>query len=123
AGDAARTAGRRRAVARAQRDRSPPVAATGSGTIRRGNPALVAAHPGPRHTARVDGAIPLTKFRVPRLRRDTVPRAPLLARLLQSVEANPLTIVRAPGGSGKTVLLSQLVAAIGDSRKVLWVAL
>lgn len=46
-------------------------------------------------------------------------------RLLQSVEANPLTIVRAPGGSGKTVLLSQLAAGIGNgnTRKVLWVAL
>ncbi len=71
----------------------------------------------------MDSAIPLTKFRIPRLRRDTVPRAALLARLLQSVESNPLTIVRAPGGSGKTVLLSQLAAGIGGSREVLWVAL
>jgi LuxR family maltose regulon positive regulatory protein len=71
----------------------------------------------------LDSAIPLTKFRIPRLRRDTVPRAALLARLLQSVESNPLTIVRAPGGSGKTVLLSQLAAGIGGSRQVLWVAL
>jgi LuxR family maltose regulon positive regulatory protein len=71
----------------------------------------------------LDSAIPLTKFRIPRLRRDTVPRAALLARLLQSVESNPLTIVRAPGGSGKTVLLSQLAAGIGGSREVLWVAL
>jgi len=71
----------------------------------------------------VDSAIPLTKFRVPKLRWDTVPRAALLARLVQSVEANPLTIVRAPGGSGKTVLLSQLAAGIGATRRVLWVAL
>ncbi len=68
-------------------------------------------------------AIPLTKFRIPRLRRDTVPRAALLARLLHSVEANPLTIVRAPGGSGKTVLMSQLAAGLSDTRRVLWVAL
>jgi LuxR family maltose regulon positive regulatory protein len=65
----------------------------------------------------------LTKFHVPKLRWDIVPRAALLARLLQSVEANPLTIVRAPGGSGKTVLLSQLAAGLGGSRRVLWVAL
>jgi LuxR family maltose regulon positive regulatory protein len=68
-------------------------------------------------------AIPLTKFRIPRLRRDTVPRAALLARLLHSVETNPLTIVRAPGGSGKTVLMSQLAAGLSDTRRVLWVAL
>lgn len=71
----------------------------------------------------MDSAIPLTKFRVPKLRWDIVPRAALLGRLLQSVEANPLTIVRAPGGSGKTVLLSQLAAGIGGTRRVLWVAL
>lgn len=71
----------------------------------------------------MESAIPLTKFRVPKLRWDTVPRATLLARLLQSVEANPLTIVRAPGGSGKTVLMSQLAAGLGGTRRVLWVAL
>ena len=71
----------------------------------------------------MDGAIPLTKFRVPKLRWDTVPRASLLARLLQSVESNPLTIVRAPGGSGKTVLMSQLAAGISGTRRVLWVAI
>jgi LuxR family maltose regulon positive regulatory protein len=71
----------------------------------------------------VDSAIPLTKFRVPKLRWDIVPRAALLARLLQSVETNPLTIVRAPGGSGKTVLLSQLAAGLSGTRRVLWVAL
>ena len=71
----------------------------------------------------MDSAIPLTKFRVPKLRWDTVPRAALRARLVHSVEANPLTIVRAPGGSGKTVLLSQLAAGIGGTRRVLWMAL
>lgn len=71
----------------------------------------------------MDGAIPLTKFRVPRLRWDTVPRASLLARLADSVESNPLTLIRAPGGSGKTVLMSQLAAGLGGTRRVLWVAL
>lgn len=71
----------------------------------------------------MDSAIPLTKFHVPKLRWDIVPRAGLLARLLQSVETIPLTIVRAPGGSGKTVLLSQMAASLGGSRQVLWVAL
>jgi len=68
-------------------------------------------------------AAPLTKFRTPRSRRDTVSRVGLLARLLQSVQANPLTLVCAPGGSGKTTLLAQLADQAARSLTVLWVAL
>jgi LuxR family maltose regulon positive regulatory protein len=68
-------------------------------------------------------AAPLTKFRTPRSRRDSVPRSELLARLLRSVESNPLTLVCAPGGSGKTTLLTQLADQAARSLTVLWVAL
>lgn len=70
----------------------------------------------------MDGGIALTKFRVPRLRGDMVPRTGLLSRLLQSVESSPITVVRAPGGSGKTVLLSQLCTSLAGTHHVLWIA-
>jgi LuxR family maltose regulon positive regulatory protein len=70
----------------------------------------------------MDGGIALTKFRVPRLRADTVPRAGLLACVLQSVESNPVTVVQAPGGSGKSVLLAQLCASLAGTHRVLWIA-
>ena len=66
---------------------------------------------------------PLTKFRAPRVRHDTVARAPLLARLARSVETNPVTLVCAPAGSGKTTLLAQLAADRSNDLTVLWVAL
>jgi LuxR family transcriptional regulator, maltose regulon positive regulatory protein len=66
---------------------------------------------------------PLTKFRVPRERGDTVARLRVLAALQASVTANPLTLVVAPGGSGKTTALVQLAAALRGSHAVLWIAL
>lgn len=69
------------------------------------------------------GLAPLTKFRVPRERGDTVTRARVLQALRDSVTANPLTLVVAPGGSGKTTALLQLAAALRDSHTVLWIAL
>lgn len=71
----------------------------------------------------MEGGIPLTKFRVPRLRGDTVARVGLLSQVQRSVESRPLTIVRAPGGSGKTVLLTQLAARFGGAQQALWIAL
>lgn len=70
-------------------------------------------------------AAPLTKFRAPRLRADTVARPVLLHRLIGSVESNPLTLVSAPAGSGKTTLLSQLAASLRDAAgcAVQWVAI
>jgi LuxR family maltose regulon positive regulatory protein len=68
-------------------------------------------------------AVPLTKFRPPRLRRDVIRRASLYQRLLVSVENNPVTIVCAPGGSGKTTLLAQLSADAGHHSTILWVSI
>jgi LuxR family maltose regulon positive regulatory protein len=48
-----------------------------------------------------------TKFRVPRLRRDTVARSALLARLAHAADHHPVTLICAPGGSGKSTLLTQ----------------
>src|SRR5262245_36013228 len=68
-------------------------------------------------------AAPLTKFRAPRTRRDTVARPELLSRLLDSVETNPVTLVCAPAGSGKTTLLAQLAGEVSDSRMLLWASI
>ncbi len=69
------------------------------------------------------GLAPLTKFRVPRERGDTIARERVLGALQASVAANPLTMVVAPGGSGKTTALAQLAAALRGSHAVLWIAL
>jgi LuxR family maltose regulon positive regulatory protein len=68
--------------------------------------------------------LPVTKFRVPRLREGTVARAALVQRIDESTRVNPVTVVCAPGGSGKTTLLSQLAAdvrAAGDA--CVWIAI
>ncbi len=77
----------------------------------------------PAPSERPAGGAPQTKFRAPRVRHDTVARAPLLARLVRSVEVNPVTVVCAPAGSGKTTLLAQLAADASHGMTVLWVAL
>ena len=69
------------------------------------------------------GLAPLTKFRVPRERGDTVARERVLGALQASVAAHPFTLVVAPGGSGKTTALAQLAVALHDSHAVLWIAL
>jgi LuxR family maltose regulon positive regulatory protein len=69
------------------------------------------------------GLAPLTKFRVPRERADTIARGRVLATLRASVATNPLTLVVAPGGSGKTTALTQLAAALRASHAVLWIGL
>jgi len=68
-------------------------------------------------------AVPQTKFRPPRLRRDVLARPELLARLQASIEDNPVTLVCAPGGSGKTTLLAQLYAQIPEQCVVLWLSI
>jgi LuxR family maltose regulon positive regulatory protein len=65
--------------------------------------------------------VALTKFRVPRVRRDALPRAALVERLADAVRSNPLTAVVAPAGYGKTTILAQLVAALGTT-PVAWVS-
>jgi LuxR family maltose regulon positive regulatory protein len=68
--------------------------------------------------------LPVTKFRVPRLREGTVARTGLLDRLFDSVASQPVTLVCAPGGSGKTTLLAQMVARLREqAAAVVWVAL
>ncbi|MEQ1731250.1 MAG: AAA family ATPase [Vicinamibacterales bacterium] len=70
-------------------------------------------------------SVALTKFRVPRMRSDTVLRTALLHRLAGAVETTPLTLVCAPGGSGKTTLLTQLATTLRDQAgcTVLWIAI
>jgi LuxR family maltose regulon positive regulatory protein len=68
-------------------------------------------------------AVPQTKFRPPRLRRDVLSRPQLLARLQRSIADNPVTLVCAPGGSGKTTLLAQLYAQAPADCVVLWLTI
>jgi len=68
-------------------------------------------------------AVPLTKFRPPRLRRDVLARPQLLGRLQTSVADNPVTLVCAPGGSGKTTLLAQMYAQAPADSVVLWLSI
>ena len=68
-------------------------------------------------------ALPVTKFRVPRLRDATVERADLLVRLEFALRSHPLTVLCAPGGSGKTTVLAQLAGRLGSSgAAVVWIA-
>ncbi|GMU68039.1 MAG: hypothetical protein AMXMBFR37_03720 [Steroidobacteraceae bacterium] len=64
-----------------------------------------------------------TKFRAPRVRSDSVARAALLAALERSVAANPVTLVSAPAGWGKSTLLAQFAGAAQHSRQVLWLSI
>jgi LuxR family transcriptional regulator, maltose regulon positive regulatory protein len=69
---------------------------------------------------------PLTKFRIPRVRRDAVPRPDLLARLTSAVATNPITVVSAPGGYGKSTLLTQFTQQPDHNtlnRQIIWLAI
>jgi LuxR family maltose regulon positive regulatory protein len=68
-------------------------------------------------------AVPQTKFRPPRLRRDALARPHLLARLQAAVTDNPVSLVCAPGGSGKTTLLAQFFAQAPRDNVVLWLSI
>ncbi|HUG24546.1 helix-turn-helix transcriptional regulator [Piscinibacter sp.] len=67
--------------------------------------------------------LPLTKFRVPRQRRDFVRRDALLARLRTLTLAHPVTLICAPAGSGKTTLMLQLADPGEPGETYVWVAL
>ncbi len=69
--------------------------------------------------------VPSSKFRVPRPRRDAVPRPALLARTLARAADARLVLVQAPAGFGKTTLLVQLAAALGAApgAELVWVSL
>ena len=62
-----------------------------------------------------------------RLRRDTVSRPTLLARLTHAADTCPLTLLCAPGGSGKATLLSRFATVcLGEpqlQRTLLWVSM
>lgn len=66
-------------------------------------------------------AIALTKFRAPRLKRDIVVRPALLEALAEAIDSHPVTLVCAPGGAGKTILLAQLAASNVRNSRGLWV--
>lgn len=76
-------------------------------------------------TALAAAPVPLTKFRAPRLRRDTVLRERVLARALEPAREARLVLAQAPAGFGKTTLLVQLTAALARSQPldVVWVSL
>ena len=92
-------------------------------------PAVRATSPAdlPARHAVAWNAAPLTKFRTPRVRRDVIARPALLHRMIEASATVPVTLVCAPGGSGKTSLLSQLaahLAALPACESTLqWVAL
>ncbi|WP_326543374.1 LuxR C-terminal-related transcriptional regulator [Pseudorhodoferax sp.] len=66
-----------------------------------------------------------SKYRIPRPRRDAVPRPALLARTLEQAADARLVLVQAPAGFGKTTLLVQLAAALAAApgAEVVWVSL
>lgn len=76
-------------------------------------------------TGLVRAALPATKFRIPRLRRDTVERAGLLARAVAGALDCQVSLVLAPAGFGKTTLLAQLAGALAQRPQcqVAWVTL
>lgn len=67
--------------------------------------------------------MPVTKFRLPRPRRDAVERETLLARLLRLTREHPVTLICAPAGSGKTTLMVQRADAATPDETCIWVAL
>lgn len=68
---------------------------------------------------------PSSKYRIPRPRREVVPRSALLARALEQAAEARLLLVQAPAGFGKTTLLAQLASALaaGPGGEIVWVAL
>lgn len=71
----------------------------------------------------VAAGLALTKFRVPRQRRDLVRREALLARLRQLTLDHPVTLICAPAGSGKTTLMVQLATQEVPGELAVWVSL
>lgn len=67
--------------------------------------------------------MPVTKFRLPRPRREAVTREALLARLLSLTHEHPVTLICAPAGSGKTTLMVQRADAAAPDETCVWVAL
>jgi len=72
---------------------------------------------------RITAGLALTKFRVPRQRRDVVRRDALLAQLRQLTLDHTVTLICAPAGSGKTTLMIQLASHEAPGELAVWVAL
>lgn len=68
-------------------------------------------------------AIPLTKFRAPRVRHDAIDRPTLVARLSHCADNYPVTLICAPSGFGKTTLLAQYAAQAAPDTAVIWATL
>ena len=68
---------------------------------------------------------PLTKFRIPRVRREVIARPTLLGQLNTAIDSSPVTLVSAPGGYGKTTLLAQWATDFGaaDRQHAVWLAI
>lgn len=65
----------------------------------------------------------MTKFSVPRTRRDSVRRESLLARLRQLSAEHAVSLICAPAGSGKTTLMAQFAGSLLPGERPVWVAL
>ena len=78
--------------------------------------------PTPSATGRFPGELVATKLNVPEVRRDSVARAGLVAALC-CAGRRKLTLVCAPAGWGKTVLLTQWRASPAEERPFAWVSL
>lgn len=70
-------------------------------------------------------AVPLTKFRAPHLRRDTVSRDAVVSGVVPAALEARLLLAQAPAGFGKTTILVQLTAALAwqHGYSVVWVSL
>lgn len=69
-------------------------------------------------------ALAHTKTRAPRPRAGLLlPRPALLAHLRQALDTHRALLICAPAGYGKTALLTQALAEVGDDSAVAWVAL
>lgn len=73
--------------------------------------------------ARVLTSVAKTKYRVPRLRRSSIGRPALLARLVEAASDCSVVAVVAPAGYGKTTLLAQLAHATVAPDRVAWFAI
>ena len=69
-------------------------------------------------------SIAATKIQRPRLRAGvTMARPALERRLLQALDEQPLVVLVAPGGSGKTALLVRSLERLPEAHEAAWVAL
>ena len=77
----------------------------------------------PERSRELTSLVAKTKYRVPRLRRSSIGRSALLARLVQATGESSVVAVVAPAGYGKTTLLAQLANATVGPDRVAWFAI